>query len=59
MANHEKRMVTIISPKSKNPLFVEKQKRNDKCSCGSGKKVKNCCGEKENYYTKNKQQNGN
>jgi len=52
MANHEKRMVTLISPNSKVPLFVKKQKRNDKCICGSGKKSKNCCGKKENYFTK-------
>ena len=33
------------------PLIVEKQGRNEPCKCGSGKKVKQCCGVKVKYYT--------
>ena len=51
MANHKTRMVTLISPKEKGTqLHARKQNRNDKCSCGSGKKSKNCCGSDPRYY---------
>ena len=54
MANHEKRMVTVIRPKAgKNQTFIaDKQDRNAKCKCGSGKKAKKCCGCETNYYSK-------
>ena len=32
------------------PSFKRKIGRNDLCTCGSGKKVKHCCGTKT-YYT--------
>tara|TARA_B100000945_G_scaffold321217_1_gene334517 strand:- start:376 stop:639 length:264 start_codon:yes stop_codon:yes gene_type:complete len=30
-----------------------KRYRNDKCSCGSEKKIKNCCGKKQNGLASN------
>ena len=34
--------------------MAEKPKRNDPCHCGSGKKYKNCCFEKDNSKTSSK-----
>jgi len=34
------------------PFISNKQGRNDKCRCGSGKKAKNCCGTETKYYHK-------
>ena len=51
MSNHEKRMVTIIKGTGK-PFISDKQERNAKCMCASGKKAKNCCGTETKYYTK-------
>lgn len=33
-----------------SPLRSVKVRPNDPCPCGSGKKVKNCCGVKTKYY---------
>lgn len=31
-------------------IHVKKIGRNDPCPCGSGLKVKNCCGKTKSYY---------
>lgn len=48
-----KKMVTLISSKSKQPLIRSvKDTRNLPCRCGSGKKTKKCCGnDYEKYYS--------
>ena len=33
-----------IEPKKKIPEISKKMRRNEPCSCGSGKKYKHCCG---------------
>ena len=51
----EKRKATVISAPA--PIHVRKYRPNDKCPCGSGKKVKNCgCGQAdpEYYYLRKK-----
>ncbi|MDR3328180.1 MAG: SEC-C domain-containing protein [Prevotellaceae bacterium] len=54
----EKRTVTQISPNNGYQGISVKDgcKRNDKCPCGSGKKVKNCHLEylEKKYYSINK-----
>jgi len=51
MSNHEPRMVTIHKGNGQ-PMRAQKQDRNAKCKCGSGKKAKNCCGCATEYYFK-------
>lgn len=51
MANHEKRMVTLIKGNGKE-FRSQKIGRNSLCKCGSGKKAKNCCGVETKYYSK-------
>lgn len=46
----EKRMITLLSSKTGQPLVADKQQRNAKCDCGSGKKAKKCCGATHKYY---------
>lgn len=46
----EKRMCTFYEGAGK-PFKSDKQDRNAKCKCNSGKKAKNCCGCETNYYT--------
>lgn len=53
-AKVEKPMATIISAgeEAKSPTLHRadrRLRRNDPCPCGSGKKVKNCCGIKAEY----------
>lgn len=38
-------------------IHVKKYGRNDPCPCGSGLKVKNCCGKTKSYFIIKKQQN--
>ncbi len=45
----EKRKVTFI-PNEGSPLKVMRQKRNELCHCGSGKKAKKCCGANPDYF---------
>ena len=48
----EKRLVTLNSPKEKGERIITlKSGRNNPCSCGSGKKQKNCCGEIVRHYS--------
>ncbi len=35
-------------------ICVQKIGRNDKCPCGSGLKVKNCCGKTKEYFYRKK-----
>lgn len=42
----------VIKNESNEPLKAKKIKRNAKCSCGSGKKAKKCCGANTTYYSK-------
>jgi len=44
-------MVTIHKGNGQ-PMRAQKQDRNAKCKCGSGKKAKNCCGCATEYYFK-------
>ena len=41
----------VIKNESNEPLKANKIKRNAKCSCGSGKKAKKCCGANTTYYS--------
>jgi len=50
MGKDKKRDVQVFSSKTKMPLVADKQGRNQKCDCGSGKKAKKCCGATHNYY---------
>lgn len=34
-----------------HPIVARQQDRNSKCRCGSGKKVKNCCGSHTKYFS--------
>lgn len=45
------RTVTINSIKQ---IMADKPERNDPCHCGSGKKYKNCCHDKDNAKTSSK-----
>jgi hypothetical protein len=47
MKNKERKVKFLIGNGS--PIIAKKQGRNEKCSCGSGKKVKNCHNE-EKYF---------
>lgn len=49
-------MAQFISPKfGYTGLKVEPvQRRNEKCRCGSGKKVKHCCGTEKTYICRDK-----
>lgn len=47
--NREKRMVSMVSGNG-SPMISQKQDRNAKCYCKSGKKAKNCCGCETKYY---------
>lgn len=49
MANHEKRMVPLVHGDGL-PLLSKKIGRNERCSCGSGKKAKNCHGVETKYF---------
>jgi uncharacterized protein YchJ len=51
--SRERRMVKVYNNDDMTPLKVIKQRRNDPCYCGSGKKSKHCCGEKE-LFLRNK-----
>jgi hypothetical protein len=55
MKEHEtkakKRKVPFI-PNNGKPFIARKFNRNDPCSCGSGKKCKNCCGTETKYFQK-------
>ena len=55
MANHETRKCTLYVGNG-TPFRVQKQERNAPCICGSGKKSKKCCGEKEEYFTLKKKE---
>lgn len=48
--SREKRLVRI-TPGDGSPMVAIKPERNQKCTCGSGKKQKNCCGIKTKYYS--------
>lgn len=50
MARDKKRTVQVFSSSSGQPLVRDKQQRNQKCDCGSGKKAKKCCGVTHKYY---------
>ena len=47
--NHEKRKVTLYSSQD-GALIAKKQDRNARCTCGSGKKAKSCCGCETKYF---------
>lgn len=46
----EKRLVKITNGDGA-PIVSVKSARNQPCGCGSGKKQKNCCGTKTEYYS--------
>lgn len=48
--NHEKRMVKFLKGDG-FPIVGITPERNSKCQCGSGKKTKNCCGIKSQYFS--------
>lgn len=42
---HKVTLISVTAADAKNPtIHVKTIGRNDPCPCGSGKKVKNCCG---------------
>lgn len=43
--------VHLISPKNGAGLISQKIGRNSICTCGSGKKAKQCCGNETIYHT--------
>ena len=53
--NHEKRKVTLYSSQD-GALIAKKQDRNARCTCGSGKKAKSCCGCETKYFKPKKPQ---
>ncbi len=47
----EKRTCTVYSPKEAgHPIISQKPSRNSKCTCGSGKKSKHCCGSDTKFF---------
>jgi len=48
--NREIRNVTIIKGDG-FPIIAIAPERNSKCQCGSGKKNKNCCGIKTQFFS--------
>lgn len=48
--NHEKRMVKFLKGDG-FPIIAVTPERNAKCQCGSGKKTKNCCGTKTEFFS--------
>jgi len=50
MANQKEKVLVSFISNEGSPLITQKQKRNELCKCGSGKKVKNCCGAETAYY---------
>lgn len=42
------RKITVIKGEG-TPLYAQKLNRNSPCTCGSGKKQKNCCGVETKY----------
>lgn len=48
--NHEKRKVKFLKGDG-FPIVSVTPERNSKCKCGSGKKTKNCCGVKTQFFS--------